>query len=97
MAIRTLARIYLVNFFSLFSIVLDNLYEVFGCFLTTDFISTMFGFSKAFGCWATIFDRFTDFVPFLLKNPIIILLRITRIRGFFSVNVVVNNCRSIFF
>ena len=30
-------------------IVLDNLCEVFGCSVITDFISTMFGFSKVFG------------------------------------------------
>ena len=31
-------------------IVLDNLWEVFGCSIINDFISTMFGFSKVFVC-----------------------------------------------
>ena len=35
--------------FSVCLIVLDNLCEVFGCSVITDFTSTMFGFSKAFG------------------------------------------------
>ena len=35
--------------FSPFPIVLDNLFEVFGCSVITDFVSTIFGFSKVFG------------------------------------------------
>ena len=35
--------------FAAFLIVLDNLCEVFGCSVITDFTSTMFGFSKVFG------------------------------------------------
>ena len=32
-----------------FPIVLDNLHEVFGCYVITDFIPTMFAFLKVFG------------------------------------------------
>ena len=35
--------------FSACLIVLDNLYEAFGCTVMTDFTSAMFGFSKVFG------------------------------------------------
>ena len=35
--------------FSPFPIVFDNLFEVFGCSVITDFVSTIFGFSKVFG------------------------------------------------
>ena len=31
-------------------IALDNSCKVFGCSILTDFMSTIFGFSKAFGC-----------------------------------------------
>ena len=36
--------------FSACFIVLDNLQEVFGCSIVTDFMLTMFAFSNAFGC-----------------------------------------------
>ena len=48
--------------------VLDNLWEVFGCSIVTDSMSTKFGFSKVFGCWGIMFDGFTSFVFFLFKN-----------------------------
>ena len=35
--------------FSLFPIFVDNLCQVFECFVTADFISTTFGLSKKFG------------------------------------------------
>ena len=36
--------------FSACLLVLDNLQEVFRCFIITDLMSKMFGFSKVFGC-----------------------------------------------
>ena len=54
--------------FSVFLIVLDNLCEFFGCSKITDFISTIFGFLKVFGCYIIISDCFTDIVFFFLIN-----------------------------
>ena len=51
-------------------IVSDNLQEVFGCSLKSDSMSIIFGFSKAFGCWVIIFDRFTNFLFSFFKNDL---------------------------
>ena len=42
--------------------------------IITDFMSTMFGFSKTFSYWVFVFDPFTHFVFFSLQIRIIILL-----------------------
>ena len=41
---------------------------VFRCSIETGFIPITFEFSIDFGCWGTIFDCFTYFVYFFLKN-----------------------------
>ena len=46
---RTYNQNLLGNTFQL-ALVLDNLCEVFGCSIITDFMSKMFGFSIAFSC-----------------------------------------------
>ena len=43
---------------------IDNLFEVFGCSIITDFISRLFGFSTVFGWWVITFDFFNGFVGF---------------------------------
>ena len=47
--------------------VLNDLCEVLGFFVITDFMSAMIDFSIAFSCWVIIFDCFTKFVLFLFK------------------------------
>ena len=54
--------------FSACLIVLHNLCEAFGCSVVTDFISTMFEYTKVFGSYVIIFDCFSDFVFLFLTN-----------------------------
>ena len=54
--------------FSACLMVLDNLCEVLGCSIITDYNNvSMFGFSIAFSWWVVIFDRFTNFLFFFSK------------------------------
>ena len=53
--------------FSACLIVLDNLCEIFRCSMVTDYLSTVFGFSITVSYSVVKFDRFTDFLFFLLK------------------------------
>ena len=87
--------------FSTCLIALDSLWEVFWCSRKTDCMSTMFGFSKVFGYWVIIFDRFTNFF-FSFQKRLIVFCGITRIRwflliwlqrivNFFSSDVSLNN------
>ena len=48
-----------------FLIVLDNLYQVFGCFVISDFIFTV---SKIFAGYVIISDCFNYFLFFFLEN-----------------------------
>ena len=74
-------------------IVLDNLWKVFKCSIIPNFMSTMFEFSMLFGCWAIIFDRFTNFLIFSLQIRLMVFFGITRI-SFFLINLIVNDSKS---
>ena len=53
--------------FSACPIVFENLCEVFGCSIVTDFMSTIFQLSLAFSCGVVIFDQFIGYMFFLFK------------------------------
>ena len=74
--------------------VLENLLEAFKCSIIADFMSTVFGFSIALGCSKTIFVCFTNFVfIFFHQIKLIVFFTFTRIRYFFSFNLVANDSK----
>ena len=79
--------------FWLFLIVLDNLFEVFGCSVITGFIPTM---SKAFGWLLIISNCFTDFLFFFYYKWLIVLFSIMRFM-YISISLLASDNKSIFF